>query len=67
MRDDLPTEGSAAAQPDDYVRRFMEQLADPATVLRTDQHDHGAVWSTTMWGDAGKAAILDVLRKSFRA
>ena len=65
MKDDLPTEGTAAARPEDRVREFMQQLEHPETRLRTDTRRDGSdVYGGTNWGDAGKAAILDALRKA---
>ena len=58
--------GTAAAQPEDYVRRFISDLENPEVFLRTEYQQGGEckVWATTSWGDAGKAAILAALRKS---
>lgn len=65
MNDDLSTEGTAAARPEDYVREFMEQLEHSETRLHTDtRRDADDVWVGTNWGEAGRAAILGALRSS---
>lgn len=48
-----------AARPEDYVRRMIEDLKDPEIALRTEKQ-----FSSTSWGDAGKAAILAALARS---
>ena len=55
----------AAARPDDYVRKFIEQLEHPETRLHTDTRcDGDDVWSGTSWGEAGRTAILSALKRS---
>lgn len=49
-------ENCAATQPEDFVRRFIEDLRDPLTALQT--HERGPCGSSSNWGDASKAAIL---------
>ena len=57
------TEGTAQAQPADFVRSFERQLEHPETRLKTDTRENESdVFSGTNWGTAGKAAILEALR-----
>lgn len=47
------------ATPDDYVRRFMSALENPAMRLVTEN----GMTDWTIWGHAGKAAILEALKR----